>query len=388
MYNRFYEASHGRNCGQIIVVSLNHHIMADSLCKICWQTGLFHDFYLVNSMVCKTISVRSLIICFCTISNGVVGVCSRYSVEKKEQYAFQMLDELMISIPLLKIIPDLFFENRISKKLIHKKKKHCNESFSLVDKKTTQKLVKLLTHDTVLGDEQLFETKAASKACAIQPKIYLSTLKCDTQPMKAQSSSNQMQSQILNFDFHTKELSNTTITPSVCSQQLVFDITPFRQTLLTNSQQSSELSNLAFFVTPVLFPLRHCSSLWQFNILHLEPDHRVRPNICGILILNVDGDAPPLIFEVLLSQFQAQFNIAVIQWTPWTKFLTPRKPLEEAEPCHPSKPHCPLTLTILQDMKVKQLLRLKTRIQPSCSSSSFRLSNNLAVPVQSFAPRE
>ncbi|KNZ55582.1 hypothetical protein VP01_2643g1 [Puccinia sorghi] len=138
---------------------------------------------------------------------------------------------------------------------------------------------------------------------------------------------------------------------SLCA---LYHQTPFstlgwsHDSILINYRKSSELSTSAFVVTPVLLPLSHCSFIWPCDVLHLKPDHRVRPNISWIPTSKIDGGAPPLIFEVLPK---------------------------EAKPCQPSKPHCRLTLS----MKVEPLLWLEMRIQPRFSSSSFRPSNNLAV---------
>ncbi|KNZ47797.1 hypothetical protein VP01_6133g1, partial [Puccinia sorghi] len=67
--------------------------------------------------------------------------------------------------------------------------------------------------------------------------------------------------------------------------------------------------------------------------------------------------------------------------TPWIKFPTLRQLLKEANPHQLSKLYFPPTPISLRGMKFKPFLPLEMRIQPSFSSSSFRPSNNLAVPA-------
>ncbi|KNZ44508.1 uncharacterized protein VP01_909g5, partial [Puccinia sorghi] len=106
------------------------------------------------------------------------------------------------------------------------------------------------------------------------------------------------------------------------------------------------------FSNLILLPSSHCSFLWQCNVLHLKPDHRVWPNILWIPTWSVADDAHPLIFEVPSSQFLAQFGTVAIQWTPWIKFPTPHAG-HEGRATSPAQDEDPtqLFLKLLQTLK-------------------------------------
>ncbi|KNZ54159.1 putative signal peptide protein [Puccinia sorghi] len=206
-------------------------------------------------------------------------------------------------------------------------------------------------------------------SCVICP-LLVGEIAVYTQPMKARHSSNQMQPCILKFDFHAKELGllsqlssySTRNNPSSSLNQIliysntsIYCLGPvllsffflFPQSInilsLTNIKVISYTSSNLFLGLELVIlkpdpryllqtspfalcpaksplvcwvgflpPLSHCSFLWQCNILHLEKDHRVQPNILWIPTSNVDSNIPPLIFEFPSSQSQARFEIVVI----------------------------------------------------------------------------